>query len=631
MKDSVKAAFKKYDILIVFVCLLGTYLTFPGYFALHIWSLPPEGEAWTSLDPSWQVAMNYTDIKHLVWGKDIAFTYGPLHYLATRNQWGLSKWPLFLYDVFTAINYFAIFYISIKKFRNVGLGILAIVLIILLHPFWIASAKVFVLTAFLVFWIRLSLDQPKPIYYAFQIVLTSLLFFVKFNTGLITVILFLAGITYNLLTKDKKWRFIIYGILPLLAIALLLKPLNVHFVGYLKSGLDVVSGYNGVMYFDSAFSGAIGHVIAWIILLIGLLAYSYKETYRTQWLKLGTVSFLFFGTAYILYKQGFTRADSGHVVEFFFFLPMFVLAIPEFYQSRNKWAVGIFFLSFIIPFHYLFIKEDYEIDTLKFSKAEYWEKFPVYDYDSAVLMYQNHIPMPEPILEKIGNSTVDVYPWNIQGLLENKLNYHARPVLQSYVAYTKYLEDLNFEHYNNADTAPEFVVYQLATIDERYAMFDESKTTLALLKNYTPVDTYQDGTGTKLLLRKAANFKPLKLEKVGEYAMMLGDGLVPKADILYEIEVYDNLLGKFVSLVRHSSPLQLNIHTVDGQRKSFRTSNGLLQSGIFGNYFIQSTEDYGKLYSNPAVLPEISYYSVTPKYSSHYGDKLRITEYKIIH
>src|SRR5262249_18342587 len=72
--------------------------------------------------------------------------------------------------------------------------------------------------------------------------------------------------------------------------------------------------------------------------------------------------------------------------------------------------------------------------------------------------YIEHLQLPDSILRLIGKSTVDVYPWNYAIVARNHLNWQPRPVLDSYASYTSWLDGLNSKHFENAETAPRFVI-----------------------------------------------------------------------------------------------------------------------------------------------------------------------------
>ena len=125
MKEIAAKVFSKQNIMYLNICisLFCAYLLFPNYFELNIYPIQSSQYNWMSLDPSWTVTLNYLKMKGLVWGNDIAFTYGPLGQLCTRVGWGESKFLFLFFDLFMFVNWFLVFYLSLKQTKNNLFGI----------------------------------------------------------------------------------------------------------------------------------------------------------------------------------------------------------------------------------------------------------------------------------------------------------------------------------------------------------------------------------------------------------------------------------------------------------------------------------------------------------------------------
>jgi len=620
------------NILGIFIAFIGAYLLIPNYFDANIFSLQASQELWMSLDPSWGIALNYVELKNLTWGTDVAFTYGPLAHLCTRVGWGENKYSFLLFDLFVFINYFSLFFISFKRSQNKIITALLIILICLFFPLWFGSAHALILMAILVFWIRLCLDKPKPIYYLFQILIITLLFYIKFNTGLISFPLFFAGILCNLINKKgNKFYLLTYLILPILLIVALSIPLNVSIFAYIKSGIEIVSGYNDVMFLDNQINGSYSYLILLVLILTVIIFVNVYSNKKKDWVKILTILFLFGTSLFVLYKQAFVRADVDHIRDFFIYVPLIILCnfdLHEYFKTNILKISFVFALA--IPFYFLIVDQKLNLDIKsKFPKSEYVSRFNSFNPTPGIFLTPSNSVLPASVINKIGTKTIDVYPWNIQLLLENKLNYTPRPILQSYTVYTPYLEQMNFEFYNSS-RAPEFVIYDFAAIDGRYPLFDESKVNLTYIKNYNVAEIF-DFEGRKVaLLQKKSDFKPIKFEKVKEYAMFLETPLVPKKDIYYEIGIYNNITGKIVSIFQHAPEIRLEIKLKDGTIREFRTSKLLLETGLFSDKFIGNTSEFISLFNALNENQDIKYYNFRPLNNSLFKDKIRITEYKII-
>jgi hypothetical protein len=621
----------KINLLGFFIAFIGAYMQIPNYFEVQINPLTLSQDIWISLDPSWGVALNYIKLKNLTWGTDVAFTYGPLAPFCTRAGWGENKFSFLFFDMFMFINFFLVFFISFKKSLNKIITALIIVVFSVMTPLWLGSSNSMILMMFLVFWIRISMDNPKAIFYFFQICIITIVFYIKFNSGLIAFPLFFAGIIYNIFNNKNKTMFlIVYSLLPFVFIFILSKILNVSLIDYYYSGLEMIKGFNDVMFSDGNIKNSSIYSIIILVLITGVYLIKISIFNKSKLFKNLTLLFLIGTSTFVLYKQSFVRADGGHVVDFFIFMPLLLLCNLDFHINKNKWVLNILTLLILfIPFKFLAFEQNKQIEiTSKFPKSNYISEFKRFTTISGMHLTPNNYKLPNSVLQRIEDKTIDVFPWDILLLLQNNLNYHPRPVIQSYTAYTKYLENMNFEHYNS-NNAPEFVIYEIAAIDNRYAFLDESKVSVALVKNYSLVETFEFDGRNLHLLQKNKEFKPIKFEKIDEYAMILNTPLVPKKDVFYEIDIYNSYLGKAFSIFNHAPDVNLEIKTSDGYLKEYRTSKMLLESGIFCDEFIYETKNVSSLFNSKNENLKIKYYNIKPFKNSYFNDKIRITEYKI--
>lgn len=623
---------EKINILGLFIAFVCAYMTIPNYFELNLMPLSSAKELWLSLDPSWGISLNYFKIKNLTWGSDIAFTYGPLSHLCTRVGWGENKLSFLLFDIFIFINYLSIFFLSFKRSSNKIITTLIIFGVCLIIPIWIGVTNAIVLMIMLCFWIRLSLDKPRFIYYLFQIIIVTLLFYIKFNTGLIILPLFYSGIFCNLWYKNgNKVLILIYSIIPIISILLLSYPLKVSLFDYIKSGTEIISGYNDVMFLENQIPSSFNYVLLITLALGAVIVLNLLSLNNKKWIRIVTILFLFGTSLFVIYKQAFVRADIGHIKEFFIFIPLLILCNIDLHKQFKYSCLKISLLiGLLTPFYFTFVYQKTAVEIkAKFPKDQYVQRFNTFTETSGLFIHTNNIPLPDAIKSKIGLSTVDVYPWNVQLLLENKLNYLPRPIFQSYTAYTPFLEELNFNHYNSSK-APEYVIYDFASIDGRYPLFDESKMNLVLLRNYELSEVFDYDNRKVVLLKKKTNFKPIRFEKIREYAMILNTPLSPKKDIYYEVVLYNTVFGKINSIFTHASEIRLEVQLEDGNLGDYRTSKLLLESGFFSEIFIANTENFANVFNQGNKNQRVKNYNFRPLTASLFKNKIRVIEYKII-
>lgn len=617
----------------VVVALFGTFILFPPYFSIGLVPIPPSEFSWTSIDPSWLLALNYANIQNLVWGKDIAFTYGPLSYLSLRAGWGIDKIDFILYDLFVSFNFFYLFFTGFINSRNKKLTTILILSVSFILPLYFGGGTSIILMAFLVFWIRESLENDKYINYVIQILLVVLMFFIKFNTGLISFVLITVFIVYQwFFNKKLRKLYIIYTITLPVLIVIFSIILKVSMISYFLSGLNLISGFNEIMYLELGLVNELFFAVVFIVLSVFLIVENiYKD--KTIHFKTVLVFFIYSVSIYVLYKQAFVRADIWHISEFFSYCLLYIISIREFHVKKLKSSSkGVVLVLIFIAFFVARGKSEVLFNVPgKLQKSEYISGINNFTKTSGFQLFPNSNTIPTHIINRIGSKTIDIFPWNISLLFENKLNYLPRPVLQSYSAYTPYLEELNFRHYNSA-RAPEFVLYEFESIDNRYPLFDETKVNILLLKNYTCVDTFRINNKPILLLEKNKDFKQISFEKTKEYEVNVKTAITPEVDKFFEVEVASSVFGNLQTILSHSPSLFIMINTKDGNGNGFKTSKKLLKSGLYSNFLLTSTLDFKKL-SESQPLPsnqEILSYSIWPEDNKYYREKVTVTEYKII-
>lgn len=614
------------------ISLLACYLLFPSFFEVSLYPIAKENQMWASLDPSWASTLNYVNIKELVWGKDFAFTFGPLSYLITRVGWGNHAINFLLFDFFCSLNFFFLFYSTYINSKYKFFSGLFIFCIALILPHFMGGLSAFVLLAFLLFWIKKSLTTESHLPYIFQTILLALLFYIKFNTGLISFVLFYSAILFRVVFyRNKMLFFAFYSFLPLIIIFISSFFLKVNLIGYIQTAYYLVSGYNEIMFLKNSFDTVYYFVLLSVIIIVGLsFYYIYKEgkpSLKNNLLLL----LLFLIPSFVLFKQCFVRADESHIREFFFVFQLILFCSTNFLEKINA-RVSSFIIFVVLGISIYFVNDLSSSPILspeKINKSKYIAGLLDFTPTSSYKLFPNENQIPQEIKNYIKQSSVDAYPWYSQMLLENKLNFTPRPVFQSYTAYTPELEELNFDHYNS-DQAPKYVIYDYLGVDNRYPLFDEPKLNLLLSKNYTCKDTFELNNRKYLVLEKNSS-KKIKFIQSSEYAMNIHSQLIPKENTYYKVFLYRNLMGNIVSLATHAPEVYLEIKCKDGTIRRHRTSKPLLESGLFSTHLVEDINDFSNLMNESGhIKKSISAYYFVAEDFSLFKDKIRIKEFKIV-
>ncbi|QYJ69058.1 hypothetical protein [Flavobacterium litorale] len=625
----------------IILALVSAYMLFPAVFTMPTGPLQHEGYLYNSLDPSWLLTLNYANNENLVWGSDFAFTYGPLSYLSMRKGWGCSSISFIFYDLFYFFNLAMLFFISFRKAKNPFLAVVMIAANVLLISTYLGGSNALVWMLILVFWIIQNLNNPRLLYYIIQSIIITGLFYIKFNTSLISIVLYYISLSYLFVfRKDYLWRVSLFAVLPLLAIAVLLPVLNVEPWGYIVSGYNFVSGYNEIMHLGDEVSTPLliptYTIISMMLFFVGIKLLWIKGIFSRYDLlfKNLILGFVFIMALFVLYKQAFVRADIWHIMEFFTYSVFLMLCSGMFASYKFKSPVTAIVLILVALPIYIIFKNPLPGSSSfnkKIHKGAYFTGLANFTPQSDMKLFPNNNQLPPEIKKIVGNKTVDTYPWNTHMLFENALNYVPRPVMQSYAAYTPYLENLNYEYYNS-NKAPQFVLYDYESIDYRYPLFDESKMNLLLLKRYKLVASFESYDRHMLLLEKKENAAPVKLEFYREYAMFINTGIVPQEGMYYEISPYNTIKGKIRGFLKYAPELILEVRSIDNTQKQYKTSIPLLKTGIFSDVVVENTQDFANLLKNDSIEAnkKVKYYKINPKHSGMFKEKIRVKEYKIV-
>lgn len=198
------------------------------------------------------------------------------------------------------------------------------------------------------------------------------------------------------------------------------------------------------------------------------------------------------------------------------------------------------------------------------------------------------------IRARVGSSALDVYNHHQGVALLNGLNYMPRAIPHSYVAFTPQLQRLDVQRYR--ETRPQFVMFRLATIDDRLPMHEHSQLLDHYLCAYEPVLSERGD----LLLQRSAQESRIETTAIGEQAASWGTWIeVPDtgADQLrMSLRCAPNLLGKLTNLLYRSAELMIEIEDDQGRTRSFRIVPELAREPFLLGPLVLGNEGFVALY-----------------------------------
>jgi hypothetical protein len=209
-----------------------------------------------------------------------------------------------------------------------------------------------------------------------------------------------------------------------------------------------------------------------------------------------------------------------------------------------------------------------------------------------------------PVLaQDIGNSSVDIFPWDIALLWAYDMNWSPRPVFQSYNAYNTWLDQINAAHFSGA-SAPEYVLFGYGSIDSRYAIFDEPETFRTILCRYQFVTS----DANFALLRLTQTQRCGNAIEIGETSVNMGEFIpIPQTnDSLYaRVTINYSLLGSIANIIYKPAQVFVSFQLSNGSiTNPYRFIPGNAEDGIYVSGYVDSFNSLVQLFQgqeNPGV------------------------------
>lgn len=413
----------------------------------------------------------------------------------------------------------------------------------------------------------------------------------------------------------------------------------IHVLPWLRGSLEVTAGYTEAMHLVPKQNVLWVCAIAGIAFLAGAVirTISVQLTFRNTGILLVTVLYVF-----LSWKQGLVRAD-GHVMYFIVYLPIaFALLLTEPFKdplsSSTKWTLDLLFLGVICL---CALAATYQNSRLIRDQIT---AFPKRIVHNASLILKS--PLGEcsrkyaatraPSQEErdivasmsvpramIGNATVDVISFHQMAALSNELNYHPRPVIQSYSAYTPYLQELNREFFQS-ERRPEYILLRMETIDNRFPTLDEATTLPYILQNYNLV--WHDDF---MLLLKLRGQEPLDvhLKKIGERKIAFGERLDLSAwrntALFMRVDIKPTVMGRLIKFVYQPAAITLYART-GGESTDNRFIPAMAKHGFIISPFLETNADMVRFFQRNARQVESIVFAKPESACGQYADSITV-------
>jgi hypothetical protein len=538
---------------------------------------------------------------------------------------------LFIYIIFILLN-ILLFYGNIynnKKIYN-------IILILLISIIWNigsnyrfnyaivptlgADYKIVFISLIMIY---LGLTENKRLLIVVASLLLAVASLIKFTAFFMSLALIISLTIIQLIFnyKNKKVESIILAPLTY-TLSLIILWITIHrditkLFPFLKWGIAISSDYNTAMALDGPL-WQIYLALAMLIFLLFLSIYSkkHKDFYLSCYL------FLSLPLLLISFRHAFGRHDVWHGLTFFIVLTTVLSHISALTNDKassrmHRLVVVVLITTIcatIISAKPILEKSSIDmqskIDTINFILNP---KFREEYIHLEKLKFKNYFKIDTETLETIGKSSVDVIPWDFGLIWAYNLNWSSKPVIQTFIAYNKLLDDLNSRHYMQSNS-PDYIFFSYKSIDGRYPFFDNPKTFRVIQNKYRYIKT----DGEFIILKKCkSNFNEnLTLIKVTRAKFNEWIAIPKSEGYIYGFVYIDySTLGLFKKMIFKASKVYVQFRFVDGSvSKMYRVIPDLLKNGILLNQYVETTYDLRLIYSGfkTADITHIKFYSENP-------------------
>ncbi len=571
-------------VLALWLALVG----FPG---------PPSG----TLDDSWGTSLSEAHAAGRQFGTDYIFTYGPWGFLEMGSYRPGQLGPKLAWEIAGKLAFAATIIwlcLSLPTWRRVAF----IAVLLAQARYFETVCMVFIAIAAVAWLLPAARGWPARTAAIGWLGFLALFKFVFFLEA-VAVLAIVVGAHLAAGRRTTAVRLAAAFLVCLLGWWLAAGQDVANLYAYLRGSWEISSGYSWAMGSDPATSVLAAGLTIWLFGagITWLAARSGPDLGQG----LGA-ALIVLAVWFLAWKQGFTRADL-HVNAYFSAALLLGVSLPGFFASRDRFhwqdlnviacVTGMACAAPWLP-----------LDGPRNLFAR-WRTNPrqlagvpaLRTWYSGVYREHEAAASDSLLQTTVSRATVDLIGYE-QGLLTlNGLNYHPRPVPQSYSAYTPALAAADQRHFQSQQ-APDFVVTRIKSIDGRYPGQDDALVLAEIVGRY---DLVRAEPASALFRRKAGGGATPVRKSLGDQSTGFGqEQPVPDGaghPIWLEADVRPTVLGRLRALVYHASPLTFTATDGSGQKRYWRMEPGTAAVGFLIDPLISGDTDLASLVSGRAL------------------------------
>ena len=445
-------------------------------------------------DPGWMLGLVMARQRHLRFGHDVVFTYGPWGFLDHISLIDLSSALLATaFAVLALIVFWRTVWSAVSPAYGAAVGSGVAVLVSTLAfpvggPSWLL-----LMTIVLGVLASVRTGTTSLLRVAAASGGATLLLQIKFSEGLLALVL--AGALSVSLRHPVRIACFVVAVPSSFVLWWVLAGQEMGDVlRWLSLSAQIVSGYSGAMYYAEP-RAAFGVLVAvLLVLLLGSLVLHELRTGPDRW----GYTLLAAGVVLFGLKEGFVRHDLNHQSVFFTLLAVVGVS----HLRRSAGGVGRLLL---VALACAAAVASLAIARSDAPTATTWGQFaavvgggdPGRDLlDTVKVGVRQREAVPVDVLAAVGRRPVHIEPVEMSAAWAYGLNWHPVPVLQSFSAYTPTLDRLEAQALTSAPHMA--VLRQAAAVDDRLQAWDPPRYNRALVCSFRPAAS---GAGWTALLR----------------------------------------------------------------------------------------------------------------------------------
>lgn len=561
-----------------------------------------------NFDASWACALNEAVARHLIFGRDIVFTFGPLASVYTSMYHPATDWIMLLGSAILGAG------------LAVGCALLPYprkpVHVVIL-PFlvaeigWRDGVYIFLPVVLLLLVLRVCAPadnehrlQPSGLVCAGIAILTCSVALLPLVKGSFAgTAFFCGGLSFLVLLQRRPSAAAAFAGLAIATAAgawvAIGQPFGALPAFFVAQG-PIISGYSEAMSCD----GPPQEVVIYVFASAVLLGVFYKQFAR-RFGKTGYIAVASFAFAlFVCFKAGFVRHDV-HALIAACALLIAAYCVTAMTQSVLSvtivWAVVLFAWGSIDRAHSgldisLVLQRVHNALSSTYHGIKVRVLAPqllrtIFEEKNAAIRAQ----LPLPSLD--GN--VDLYPYEVSTVFAHGFRWSPRPVFQSYSAYDSRLDALNAS-YLEGPNAPEHVFFQVQPIDERLPALEDAGSWPALLSRYEIVG--YNGPRMQLHLRRvdASRSETVFSAEIARMTASIGSPVqIPSqsGSVWAEINLTPSLFGYLGLGLLKIPSVQIALTLEDGHVMHRRYIPAMGQRGFLLSPYVETTDDFALLFA----------------------------------